>query len=73
MEEHNGIKSPCVGNANAPQGFTHLAAEQVIDLLPDLTLKSIHSSDSFISFWVRPQFEFPLVSCKALRIFLPFA
>ena len=43
MEKHNWIKNPFVDNANAPQGFISLKAEQFIDLSSDLTLKSLYN------------------------------
>ena len=66
MEKHNWIRNPYVDNANAPQRFTSLGAEQFIDLSSDLTLKSIYNPNSLISFWVKARSEFPLVGCKAL-------
>ena len=60
-------------NAIASQGFTSLEAQQFIDLSSDLTSKSIYSADSITSFWIMAQFEFPLVNCKGLHIFMPFA
>ena len=73
MEKHNWIRNPFVDNANTPQGFTSLEAEQFIDLSSDLTLKSIFNPNSLISFWVKARSEFPLVGCKALRVLVPFA
>ena len=73
MEKHNWIRNPFVDNANTPQGFTSLEAEQFIDLTSDFTLKSIFNPNSLISFWVKAGTEFPLVGCKALRILVPFA
>ena len=73
MENHNWIRNPFVDNANTPQGFTSLEAEQFIDLSSDLTLKSIYNPDSLISFWLKAQSEFPLVGCKALRVLVLFA
>jgi len=65
MEKHNWIKNPFVDNANAPQGFTSLEAEQFIDLSFDPTLKSIYKPNSLISFCVKARSEFPLVgSCS---------
>jgi len=65
MEKHNLIRNPFVDNANAPQGFTSLEAEQLIDLSFDPTLKSIYNPNSLISFWVEARSEFPLVgSCS---------
>ena len=61
MEKHNWIRNPFVDNANAPEGFTSPEAEQFIDLTSDLTLKSIYSPNSLISFWVKARAEFPLV------------
>ena len=52
MEKYNWIRNSFVDNANAPQGFTSLKAEQFIDLTSDLTLKSIYNPNSLISFWV---------------------
>jgi len=68
MEKHNWIRNPFVDNANVPQRFTSLEAEQFIDLSSDLTLKSIYNSNSFISFWVKARSEFPLTGCKAIRV-----
>jgi len=51
--KHNWIRNPFVDNANAPQGFASLEAEQFIDLYTDLTLKSIYNPNSLISFWVK--------------------
>ena len=73
MEKHNWIRNPFADNANTPQGFTSLEAEQFIDLSSDLTLKSIFNPNSLISFWVKARSEFPLVGCKALRVLVPFA
>ena len=73
MEKHNWRRNSFVDNANTPQGFTSLEAEQFIDLSSDLTLKSIYNPDLLISFLVKARSEFPLVSCKALRVFVPFA
>ena len=73
MEKHNWIRNPFVDNANTPQGFTSLEAEQFIDLSSDLTLKSIYNPDSLISFWAKARSKFPLVGCKALRVLVPFA
>ena len=73
MEKHNWIRNPFVDNANAPQGFTSLEAEQFIDLSSDLTLKSLYNPNSLISFWVKARSEFPLEGCKALRVLVPFA
>jgi len=61
-------KESFVDNANAPQGFTSLEAEQFIDLSSDLTLKSIYNPKSLFSFWVKARSEFPLVGCKAIRV-----
>ena len=73
MEKHNWIRNPFVHNANASQGFTSLEAEQYIDLSSDLTLKSLHNLNLFISFWVKARSEFPLVGCKAFGVLVPFA
>ena len=72
MEKHNWIRNPFVDNANTPQGFTSLEAEQFIDLSSDLTLKSIFNPNSLISFWVKDRSEFPLVGCKALHVLVSF-
>ena len=60
MEKLNWIRNPFVDNANAPQGFTSLEAEQFIDLFSDLTLKSIYNPNSLISFWVKVDMNFYL-------------
>ena len=73
MEKYNWIKNPFVDNANAPQGFTSLEADQFIDLTSDLTLKSIYKPNLLISLWIKARAEFPLVGCKALRVLVPFA
>ena len=73
MKKHNWIKNPFVDNANTPQGFTSLEAEQFIDLSSDLTLKSVYNPDSLISFWVKARSEFPLVGCNGLSVLVPFA
>ena len=73
MEKDNWIRNHFVDNANAPQGFTSLEAEQFIDLSSDLTLKSLYNLNLLISFWVKARSEFPLVGCKALRVLVPFA
>ena len=73
MEKYNYIRNPFLDNENAPQGFTSLEAEQFVDLTSDLTLKSIYNPNSLISFWVKSRAKFPLVGCKALRVFVPFA
>ena len=73
MEKYNWIRNPFVGNANAPQGFTPLEAEQFIDLTSDLTLKSTYNPNLLISFLGKSRAEFPLVGCKALRVLVPFA
>ena len=73
MEKYNWIINPFLDNANAPQGFTSLGAEQFIDLTSDLTLKDIYNPNSLISFWVKATAEFPLVGCKALCVLVPFA
>ena len=73
MEKHNWIRNPFVDNATALRDFTSLEAEQFIDLSSDLTLKSIYNPNSLIAFWVKVRLEFPLVSCKALRVLVPFA
>jgi len=73
MEKHNWIRNPFVDNANTPQGFTSLQAEQFIDLSFDLTLKSIYNPNSLVSFWVKARSEFSLAGCKALRVHLPFS
>ena len=52
-EKYTWIRNPFVDNANAPQGFTSLEAEQLIDLTPDLNLKSIYNPNLLISFWVK--------------------
>ena len=48
MEKYNWIRNPFVYNANAPQGFTSLWAEQFTDLTSDLTLKNICNPNSLI-------------------------
>ena len=73
IDKYKWIRNPFVDNAIAPQGFTSLEAKQFIDLSSDLTLKSIYSANSITSFWIMARFEFPLVSCKALRTLIPFA
>ena len=73
MEKYSWIRNPIFDNANAPQGFKSLRAEQFIDLTSDFTLKSIYNPNSLISFWVKARAEFPLVGCKALRVLVPFA
>ena len=73
MEKYNWTRNPFVDNANAPQGFTSLEAEQFIDVTSDVTLKSIYNLYSLISFWVKARAEFPLVACKAMRVLVPFA
>ena len=73
MEKHNWIRNTFVDNANAPHGFTSVEAEQFIDLSSELTLKSLYSPNSLISFWVTARSEYPLVGCKALRVLVPFA
>ena len=73
MKKHNWIRNPFFDNANASQGSISLEAEQFIDLSSDLTSKSLYNLNLFISFWVKAQFEFPLVGCKALRVLVPFA
>ena len=54
MEKHNWIRNPFVDNANAPQGFTSLEAEQFMDLSSDLILKSLYNLNLLISFWFNP-------------------
>ena len=66
MEKYNWIRNHFLDNANAPQGFTSLGAEQFIDLTSDLTLKNIYNTNSLISFWVKA--EFPFVGSKAFRV-----
>ena len=66
-------KKVIVDNANAPQGLTSLEVKQFIDLTSDLTLKSKCNPNSLISFRVKTRAEFPLVGCKALRVFVRFA
>jgi len=78
MEKHNWIRNPFVDNANVPQGFTSLEAEQFIDLYTDLILKSMYNPNSLVSFWVKTRFtlvgcKFTLVGCKALRVLVLFA
>ena len=73
MDKYKWIRNPFVDNAIACQGFTFLEAEQFINLSSDLTLISIYSADLITSFWITARFEFPRVSCKALRILIPFA
>ena len=73
MDKYKWIRNPFVDNAIAFQRFTFLEAEQFINLSSDLTLKSIYSADLITSFWITARFEFPRVSCKALRILIPFA
>ena len=73
MKKYNWIRNPFIDNANAPQGFTSLEAEQFIDLTSDLTLKSMYNPNSLISFWIKVPVKFPLVGCKALRVLVPFA
>ena len=73
MDKYKWIRNSFVGNAIAPQGFTSFEAEQFIGLSSDLTLKSICSTNSTISFWILARFQFPLVSRKSLRILIPFA
>ena len=53
MEKYNWLRNPFVDNANAPQGFTSLEAEQFIDLTSNLTLKSLYNPNLLISFWVK--------------------
>ena len=48
MQKYNWIRNPFVDNA--PQRFTSQEAEQFIDLTSDLTLKSIYTPNSPISF-----------------------
>ena len=72
MKKYNWIRNPYLHNANAPQGFTSLAAEQFIYLTSELTLKSIYNPNSLISHRVKPRAEFPLVFCKAFRALVPF-
>ena len=50
MEKYDLIRNLFLDNANAPQGFTSLEAEQFIGLSSDLTLKSIYNPNSLISF-----------------------
>ena len=73
MHKHKWMVNRFIDNAIAPRGFTSLEVKQFIDLLSDLTLKSIYCPDSITSFRIKAQFEFPLVSCKALLIFISFA
>ena len=73
MIKYNWIRNPFLYNANAPQGFTSLAAKQFIDLTSELTLKSIYNPNSLISFRVKSPAEFPLVFCKAFHVLVPFA
>ena len=73
MDKYKWIRNPFVDNAIAFQGFTFLELEQFINLSSDLTLKSTYSADLITSFWITARFEFPRVSCKALRILIPFA
>ena len=60
-EKYNWIRNPFLHNANVPQGFTSLAAEQFIDLTSELTSKSIYNPNSLISFRVNSRAKFPLV------------
>ena len=73
MKKYNWIRNLFVDNANAPHGFTSMAAKQFIDLSSDLTLKSIYNPNLLISFWIKARTEFALVGCKALRDLVPFA
>ena len=50
MKKYNWIRNPFVDNANAAQGFASLEAEQFIDFISDLTLKSIYSTTLIFSF-----------------------
>ena len=52
MDKHKWIRNYFVDNAIAFQGFTSLEAKQFVNLLSDLTLKSIYSPDSLTSFWI---------------------
>ena len=72
MEKYNWIGNPFVDNANAPQGFSFLEAEQFIDLTFDFTLKSIYNPNSLISFRIKARAKFPLVDSKVLCVLVPF-
>ena len=58
MEKYNWIRNSFVDNANAPQGFTSLEAEQFINLTSDLTLKSIYTPIHSFDFGLRLELNF---------------
>ena len=73
MNKHKWIRNPFVDNAITPKGFTSLEVKQFIVLLSDLTMKSRYSSDLLTFFWIKAQFKFSLVHCKALHILILLA
>ena len=56
-----------------PLGGLHLSkfyhSGKFINLTSVLTLKSIYNPHSLILFWIKARAEFPLVGCKAFRVF----
>lgn len=71
IEKFTWIQDPF--RAKAPSGFTSTEEESLIELSCDTTLKLKFVSMELSDFWISVKEEYPLLSCKALRILIPFA
>jgi hypothetical protein len=70
FEQHNWIRDPF--RAELPPSFTTTEQEQLIDLSSDSTLRIRFPSMSLPGFCRSVRREYPEISCKALRVLIPF-
>lgn len=71
VEKFAWIQDPF--HAQAPPGFTSQDEESLIELSCDSSLKTRFTSSDLVEFWLSIQNEYPNLTSKALRIFIPFA
>jgi hypothetical protein len=71
FEQRNWIRD--LFRAESPPSFTTTEQEQLIDLSSDSTFRTRFPSMSLPGFWSSVKREYPEISCKALRVLIPFA
>ena len=70
LEKFSWIQDPF--HSQTPLGFTS-QDEESIELSCDRSFKTKFNSSILVEFWQSIQYEYPNLTTKALRIFIPFA
>jgi hypothetical protein len=71
VEKFPWIQDPF--HSQAPPEFTSQEEESPIELSCDNNLQTIFACSDLVEFWITIRNEYPTLSLKAMRIFIPFA